>query len=298
VSWIRPRPRGRLLAAAVETGLPEREAIQHVRRGIRRGERTPRSVPDSRRVGRSDAPLRQPHTIATPGIAGPERPPLRPPLAEVTALWDASRPLSADVGAASWFTRRYGEHASTILEGGEQWDLARVVPRGVSLPRWAWSRGGSWIQTGHRLLFRLWDHNGVALSVRARCLDSSTSPKSLAPAGFSVKGLVLADPLGVQLLSGSAPEWWSPQEIVISEGEPDWLTWAACQSEAHEQGPAYFGIVAGGWSLDVAGRVPDGARVVIRTHHDRSGQLYAQEVCATLAGRCFLFRSPGAEALP
>jgi len=288
---------GLLLAAAMGTGLPEREAIQNIRRGIRRGERTPRSVPDAQAYGGSDVFLRRPHAIATPESAKTEEPPLRPPLAEVADLWNASHPLSADVEAASWFTRRYGENASTILEGGELWNLAKVVPRGVSLPRWAWSRGGSWIQTGHRLLFRLWDHNGMALSVRARCLDSSTSPKSLAPAGFSVKGLLLADPLGVQLLSGSAPDWWSPQEIVVSEGEPDWLTWAACQSEAHEQGPAYLGIVAGGWSLDVAGRIPDGARVVIRAHHDRSGQLYAQEISATLAGRCQLFRSPATEAV-
>jgi hypothetical protein len=232
----------------------------------------------------------------TSPIASAESP-VRPPKAEVDALWAASGPVSADVEASAWFARRYGAHAGAFLEHAALWDLARVIPGCAHLPRWAWSRGGSWIQTSHRLLFQLWDHCGQALSLRARSLDPNTTPKSLAPAGHSVKGLVLADPLGVQLLSGSAPDWWSPREIVVSEGEPDWLTWAARQSDAHEQGPAYFGIVSGGWSLDIAGRIPDGARVVIRTHHDRSGQLYAQKICEALARRCSLFRSPATEAL-
>jgi len=284
-----------LLAAAIETGLPEPEARSHIRRGITCGEKTPRLVPDARPADQTSESAPRLSTIAS--VQTRAEPFGRPPRVEVDALWTVSCPVSADADACSWFSRRYGEHAATLLERVDLWSLARIIPNDVRLPRWAWSRSGSWSQTGHRLLFRLWDHHGDALSLRARCLDPNTSPKSLAPAGYSVKGLVLADPLGVQILSGTVPDWWTPWEVVVSEGEPDWLAWAARQSEAHEQGPAYFGVVAGGWSLEVACRIPARARVAVRTHSDPTGQKYAEQIAATLSGRCHLFRTPTDEAI-
>ena len=280
-----------LLAAALQTGLPEREAIHHVRRGIRHGEKTPRSVPDPRPIGRCSAPFGQSHAIATAGPVGSDGPPTRPPLAEVADLWNASHPVNTDSETSGWFARRYAERAASFLEHAELWDLVRAIPRDVRLPRWAWSHGGSWIQTGHRLLFRLWDHAGQAVSVRARCVDPTTMPKSLAPSGFSVKGLVLADPLAVQLLSGICPTWWAPREVVICEGEPDTLLWVARQREADEEGPACIGIDAGAWSQRIANRIPDGARVAIRVHHDAPGEVYARQIAGSLSGRCQIFRS-------
>ncbi|TPW16876.1 MAG: Uncharacterized protein FD129_589, partial [bacterium] len=176
------------------------------------------------------------------------------------------------------------------------WDLARALPSDQRLPRWASCRGGLWIETGHRVIFRLTEEAGQAVSLRARCTDPSTTPKSLAPAGFSVKGLVLADPLGIQLLSGVVPDWWEPRDVVISEGEPDWLTWSTRQRESDEQGPACLGVEAGAWSKQIADRIPDGCRVVIRTHHDEPGERYARQIVTTLQGRCQVFRSrPGEE---
>jgi hypothetical protein len=117
------------------------------------------------------------------------------------------------------------------------------------------------------------------------------APKSLAPSGFSVKGLVLADPLAQQLLGGVCPAWWKPREIVVAEGEPDWLLWALRQRETDEQGPAVIGIESGAWSPQIAARIPTGASVVIRTHHDEPGERYAQQIAASLHGRCRIFRS-------
>ena len=122
-------------------------------------------------------------------------------------------------------------------------------------------------------------------------MDPSVTPKSLVPFGFSVKGLVLSDPLGLQLLSGTVPDWWEPHELIISEGEVDWATWASRQSEVDPQGPACFGVDAGSWSRDIAGRIPDGAAVVLRTHHDSPGERYAERIAETLRGRCRVFRS-------
>lgn len=286
---------GTLLAAALDTGLPQREALGHIRRGIRWGERTPRSASDrwSGHYGRVDALRTQAPTQTN--LGSDHEMLRRPPKTELASLWADSVPVSADRATVGWFVGRYAGRAAAFLENAELWDLARVIPAGTRLPRWAWSGGGSWIQTGHRLLFRLWDHRGEAVSVRARCLDPATSPKSLAPSSYSVKGLVLVDPLGVQLLAGHVPDWWEPKTVVIAEGEPDWLLWAASQRETDPQGPAVFGIDAGSWSQQISDRIPDGARVAIRTHNDEPGERYALQIAASLRGRCRVFRSKAGE---
>jgi len=284
-----------LLSAALETGLPEREAAGHIRRGILRGEKTPRTVPVT--VCHQNIKFRAPH-IARPAAlsrthADPS--PAGPPSDEVAALWAASLPASDTPEATAWFAQRYGRAASWSLQQADLWDLVRVIPAGLRLPRWARSRGGPWTHTGHRIVFRLWDHTGQAASLRARAIDGTVAPKSLAPAGFSVKGLVLADPLAQQILGGVCPTWWQPRQVIIAEGEPDWLLWALRQRETDEQGPAVLGVESGAWSPQIAASIPTGSSVVIRTHHDAPGERYAQQIAASLHGRCRIFRSSAGE---
>ena len=45
--------------------------------------------------------------------------------------------------------------------------------------------------------------------------------------------------------------------------------------------------------VTIARRVPDGARVYIRTHNDKPGNDYAMAIRDSLADRCPLFRSKG-----
>jgi hypothetical protein len=115
--------------------------------------------------------------------------------------------------------------------------------------------------------------------------------KSLAPAGVRVAGMVMACPLGVQLLGGNVPTWWRSRIVVIAEGEPDWLTWASRQPEANEDGPAVFGVESGAWTPDIAARIPDGVTVVIRTHLDDAGDRYAAKIAGTLRDRCEVLRA-------
>jgi hypothetical protein len=300
---------GLLLEAAIETGLPKSEALGHVRRGIRRGEKTPRCIPDDS----GNAPFRLLQSRRTWPRDAREDSLARPPQAEVAALWAASQPVGSDPDVAEWFRFRYhgaGSQCGTpagrsdadgrfryryrpsvMIERTELWDLARAIPANLDLPLWARSRRGPWTQTGHRVLFRLWDAAGRAVSFRARCIDPAITPKSLAPAGLAVKGLVLADPLAVQLLAGTVPEWWDPQEIIVSEGEVDFVTWAARQRESESQGPAALAVESGSWSAAIAARIPDGSSVVIRSHHDPTGNHYAEQIADTLRGRCRLYRS-------
>ncbi len=284
-----------LLSAALETGLPEREAAGHIRRGILRGEKTPRTVPVT--VCHPNIKFR------APGFARPAPPtcthadpsPARPPRHDVAALWASSLPVSNTPEVSAWFVHRFGPAAAWSLQQADVWDLIRVVPAGLHLPRWARSRGGPWTHSGHRIVFRLWDHTGEAASLRTRVIDGTVAPKSLVPSGYSVKGLVLADPLAQQLLAGVCPSWWHPRQVIIAEGEPDWLLWAVRQREADEQGPAVLGVESGAWSPQIAARIPTCASVVIRTHHDEPGERYAQQIAASLHGRCRIFRSSAGE---
>lgn len=286
-----------LLSAALEAGLPEREAAGHIRRGILRGEKTPRDVPET--VCHRNIKFQVPRFArsAVPARAQADTTPARPPQLEVAALWAASLPVSAAPEAAAWFAHRFGPAAAWSLQQAELWDLVRVIPAGLRLPRWARSQGGPWTHTSHRIVFRLWNHTGQADSLRARSVEATVAPKSLAPAGYSVKGLVLADPLAQQLLGGACPTWWQPRQVIVAEGEPDWLLWALRQREGDEQGPAVLGIESGAWSPQIAARIPTGASVVIRTHHDEPGRRYAQQIAASLHGRCRIFRSSAEEGV-
>jgi hypothetical protein len=132
-------------------------------------------------------------------------------------------------------------------------------------------------------------------SVRARCVVplEAGGLKALAPSGFEVRGLLLADPLARAMLEGAdgAAELVRDVGLVVTEGEPDYLAWSArWGADYPEDAPAVVGLVSGAWTADVAARVPDGAAVVIRTHLDPSGDAYAEQVVNTLASRCTLRR--------
>jgi hypothetical protein len=169
---------------------------------------------------------------------------------------------------------------------------ARVIRRDVlQLPRWARFGGRSWVETGHRLVIPVVDAFGQVRSLRAwRVVDGET-PKRLPPAGHRAAGLLLACSMGRGLLAGSVPQGAQPPTVLITEGEPDWLTWVTHFSDADEDAPAVLGVLSGSWSSETAARIPDGATVVLRTHHDSAGERYATEIAESLRGRCRLRRS-------
>jgi hypothetical protein len=123
---------------------------------------------------------------------------------------------------------------------------------------------------------------------RRRDGESPDELRGLRRPGSLVDGV----PLGL-----GQPEREHAERLAVAEGEPDWLLWAARQRETEAQGPACFGIEAGAWAAQIADRIPTGAHVVIRSHHDEPGDRYAQQIAASLRGRCRIFRtSVGEEA--
>lgn len=98
----------------------------------------------------------------------------------------------------------------------------------------------------------------------------------------------MADGFARDVLARGWPAWWNRSErltFVIAEGVPDFLTDASVFGE-WDQAPATLGVISGAWSADVAARIPDGCRVVIRTHGDPAGQRYQRQIGESLHARC------------
>lgn len=227
----------------------------------------------------------------------PRRAAAFPPEDEVRAVWEACNPVLNDRAVRAWLTSR-------MLDPGtvETLDLARALPRDRALPSWAWFQGRSWWETGHRCLLPVIDDTGTVRSLRARRIEGDVGPKALPPAGYRAGGLVMTDSLGRQILSeGKLPDFWPPREplrIVVAEGEPDFLTWATAFSDGDLTAPAVIGVVAGSWTDQIATRIPDGSRVIVRTHHDDAGETYAESVFRTLARRPIACLRGGARECP
>jgi len=211
-------------------------------------------------------------------IAGPS--PERPANNEVARLWSCCRAVTCDDVVSAWLRSRSIDPCRT-----EDLDLARALPPQATLPRWARSNAGSWIETQHRLLVPLYDDQGTMASIHARAIIQ-THPKSLSPARCTLAGLVMADSGGVRMLVGGE---WQPRQVWVGEGVPDFLT-LACDFNESDDESAALGIVSGSWTGAIAARVPNGCRVVIATHDDEPGIRYATRIGADLASRTQLFR--------
>jgi hypothetical protein len=210
--------------------------------------------------------------------------PSYPEASEVAELWASARPVETDAAAAAYLTGRAIDPGMVDL-----YQLARALPVDAPAPSWARCRGVSWSRS-HRLILPVFDHSGAMRSLRAWRVDgeNSDAPKRTAPAGKALAGLALACPVARRMLAtGQAPSWASAGalEIIITEGEPDFLTWATQTSDADEAPPAVLGVVSGAWGEALAARIPDGARVLIRTHGDEAGARFSAAIVASLAGR-------------
>lgn len=166
-----------------------------------------------------------------------------------------------------------------------------------------------WLKV-YRLAVPMYDATGALRSVRFRAvtavrevgpagprwrkLDIPDGRKAMAPPSATVRGLVLADPVGRAMLAGELDrEAWDGW-LVVCEGEPDLWTWSTLQRRgmpADAPTWAALGVVSGSWTDDVAARVPSGAKVVLRTHADPAGEKYAERIRRTLAGRCEVSRA-------
>jgi hypothetical protein len=240
------------------------------RRGKRSGKRSA-----LRKKGR----YRPPERRAMPA------PRLPPPVESVGALWAAARPVTDDADLVRQLHGRCLD--PTIIE---ERDLARCLPHTGALPRWARCRSQTWRESGHRLLLPMWNVEGSLCSVHARLIESRAGDiaKGLFPTGHSTKGLFLADSFALSIIQKGTPEWWrrsDPPSIIITEGAPDFLT-VATHYGTTDDAPGVLGVLSGSWSDGLAARIPNGYRVVVKTHRDEAGTKYRDMICRSLRGRC------------
>lgn len=201
---------------------------------------------------------------------------VRPPRAQVDALWRMSTRTDADLDVVEWMEGR-GLDPRVVADH----DLARVTPS--RLPRWpAWWPGGrarTW-----RVVVRAWDRLGEPVSLHARAVGQPPEvngrrlPKTLWPKGMDSGGLLFADAAGVRLLRGAAEGLWG---LVVAEGLTDWLALAA-YAATRPPGVAVVGGTSGGWSALQGVRLPDGCDVVVAVDEDAAGDRYAVEICTAL----------------
>lgn len=213
----------------------------------------------------------------------PTPPPSYPPADEVRDLFARCLPVCDDPALCVALFGR-GLDPAIIADR----DLARCLPPDGPLPAWARSAQGSWRASGHRLIVALFDAGVELVSLHARTLAADADPKGLSPAGHSSAGLVMADGFARSVLAHGWPAWWNrsePLTLVIAEGVPDYLTDASVFGE-WEQAPATLGVISGAWSADIAARIPDGCRVIIRTHDDEAGRRYRHQIGESLHTRC------------
>ena len=230
--------------------------------------------------------------------ARPLPPPVYPPAGEVSALWDAACDVRRIESASAWLRGR-GLDPATVAE----MDLARALPDGAPCPPWAHFGRFSWVGAGYRVLVPLYDARGALVTLRARLVTPPVEgvkppPKALPPAGrdvrFEVRGAVMASGAArAVLVTGGRPKGWPaglPVRLVVTEGEPDFLTWSTSAACVGGEWGA-FGLFSGSWTPDLAARIPDGSRIVVRTHNDTAGHKYAETVKNTLQARCTVLRA-------
>lgn len=200
-----------------------------------------------------------------------------PPVDEVAELWRRCPPAEEDAEVADWMRRRLGPRWLRVGRYG------RALPRCGGVPPWA----RSWARTGHRAVFPVWDATGQMRSLRARRVREGEGPKCLPPMPhgerhYAAGGLVLACPVALRLLRGQPmPDGWpAVVPLVVTEGEPAWLAWAAGRRHA------VMGVTSGSWSLPIASRVPDGTPVLVATDHNAAGHRYAAAISDSLSARC------------
>jgi len=200
-----------------------------------------------------------------------------PPVLEVLDLWESAFRVCDDLVANEYLKGR----AIDSLRVAKS-DQLRVIGFETKRPTWAYHKGLPWLNTGHRLIARVWAADGTMRSVRAWQCDGRDYAKRVPPTGHRAKGLVLANNVAVAMLRGEK----KPAQVVIAEGEPDWACYA-CRASDNE---AVIGIGSGLWTEEHAKKIPNGTPVVIATDLDEAGERYAVEIVKTLNNRMPVWR--------
>lgn len=223
----------------------------------------------SRRVGDSN----HKRACVTPLRQGTGYPPTLP----------ATQPVVGCEHSARWLVERMGAGAAEMADS-----LGVCVALMPSADNPAWC--GDWFKRGHLLVTGLYDASGILRSMHGRAVMGDGRMKGAMPKGYSVDGLVMANPTARRMLA------YEPERVprvIVCEGLPDFVT-AAIRWPEH----AVFGVFSGGWSPELGGRVPKGTRVTLFRHPDEAGKKMMRAIKQTLGTELVTERSWGGPCEP
>ena len=262
-------------------------------------------------LGRSPTQMEDGARTPGPGIdaarSHPSKPKRPPPTAdELSAVWGRAQRPDGEPAVADYLRYR-GLDPVCLSDLG----IVGLLPRDARVPRWAYAAR----EEGLRLMLKRCNHRGEARTILfRRCVPASSgdAKKTRMPLGAPCRGMTLQCPLARQVMRhGTHPSEWPgtspdpafpidsgapgwpaerPLELVITEGEMDFLAWVQRAGDADEYAPAVVGIGSGWWTAEHAQRVPDGTRVLIATDNDEAGDDYAALIARTFAGRAVSLR--------
>lgn len=198
---------------------------------------------------------------------------------EAIYLWDHCHRLTSDADAVAYVKSRGVVDPSKL----ESWNLCRVLPKSFA-PKWTWHSpdGGvpkPWAETGHRLIFPLYDVHGQMRSVLARAIVPSERKSTTAGPR---SGLILLDGVICDWLRRNRPDV-PCATIHITEGEIDFmLRCESIQDQPLSTGVA--GIMSGSWKRAHALAMPRHVHVSLETDHDAQGDKYAADIVGTFNG--------------
>jgi len=269
-------------AEAAAQGIRDRDRRRRFLTFVRNGKRKPLVpyIPDGEAPSGSSKRTRKPRRIAA-YLPPPSNTKL-PPVPELHAAIGCAELLDDDGDAAAWLRER-GINPAWVAERWLAYPLKKQ-------PAAAWARvsGEEWFRGGYRLLLPLWSPRGELASMRARFVGSG---KAVSPAGYGIRGLVLADRTAAQMLASGKEG--KPRTVLVAEGEPDFLTWASVVrwTDSPAEDVAVLGLVSGSWTDELTARIPSRCTVHVRTDGDDAGARYLDKVRKALAGRCSVYRA-------
>lgn len=208
-----------------------------------------------------------------------------PPAHELAALWATCKPLASDDAMVECLRTAELDAAAVDVRG-----LCAVLPAEAEVPPWA----KPWPSVGHRLIVPLFDGAGAMCNAIAVNPGDARMPWK-APDGCLVRTLAMADSVAQEVLrTGARPEWIAePLRVVIVAGVRDWLVWAVNRALASTKEPyAVLGVATENIELEpaIAARIPNGARVIVRTPDTAKGNNCAAAIKAAIGSRCEVLR--------
>ncbi len=248
-------------------------------------------VRDEARARAAELGLCDPDPRADPATVRPVRPlpavAVAPPAValdpdEVASWWARCEPAT-DPDVCAWLRAR---GLAAVLDRPDVGEIVRALPVDEApLPRWARLPVAGdagrpvaleWNELDLLATVRTFDTAGRARGVRARWtgrLDGAERgdrPKEAGAAGAAAAGLLLADPVALDVLAGRA----APDVVLVVEGCPDWLAACGAYPGAAVLGVPGSGAWAPAWGPALARGAP-AARYVVATHADVAGDGYA-----------------------